>query len=339
MKLLFFNPEQYINYENEPSNFELRLPILHCGAVSDHKDFIYHREYKQHGREEMNRRALYEVQSYRPDLIVYSTGWSKMSIAPEVWAQIRGQRIPVYIHLWDTILNPDANETMHFMKADYLGVADSVSRYEYYKSMNHSLGLGKKVIFTGGNNVFTDLIKYTPMAQIYDVVMLGSKEGKRVELYEYLNEQLPRQGAAFHKFGGLVDNQKGSAEQGLTDQWVPMETYVQIINQSKICISSQTAADRYQVKGKVFEYLACGTLCLTEHNEELKKIVPESCLVYYTDFEDCQRKIMYYLEHEDERKEIARRGFEWFHRTYDYKTFWSNFLNAVKSQQIAEGAG
>ena len=46
MKVLFLNPEQYVRWEDEPSNHELRLPILNCGVVREHRDYCYQRVLK-----------------------------------------------------------------------------------------------------------------------------------------------------------------------------------------------------------------------------------------------------------------------------------------------------
>ncbi len=84
-----------------------------------------------------------------------------------------------------------------------------------------------------------------------------------------------------------------------------------------------------QIKGKVLHYLACGTLCLSDSNAELRKIIPDGCLVYYDDFKDCLNKIIYYISNEDERRRIADAGYNWFCSTFNYKSFWSRFLRAA----------
>lgn len=66
-----------------------------------------------------------------------------------------------------------------------------------------------------------------------------------------------------------------------------------------------------QVKSRHFEPSACGTFQLTEDADDLReyfKLGEE--IVVYKDNEDLVEKIKYYLAHDKEREEIARRGYE-----------------------------
>ncbi|MFZ2642487.1 MAG: glycosyltransferase [Verrucomicrobiia bacterium] len=329
MKVLFFNPEQYVNFDQEPSNYELRLPILNSGVVTSHRDYVYQRVLRNEGREAMNRKALLEVSDFNPDLVVYSTSWPHESIDRNVFQQIMNGGVPVFTHVWDTQIEQRPHEMEWFLNCNYFGVADSVSNYLRYASLASIVPGVRSVLFTGGNIVFTDLLHQKALDKRYDVTLVGSNEGERAKLVRYLRERLASSGISFNKFGGLVDSTKGPPERGLTDQWIPIERYVDIINQSRICLSSQTVPLRNQIKGKVFHYMACGALCLSERNAELKQIVPDDCVVYYEGFEDCANKILYYLAHEGERLRIAQAGWRWFHQTFNYKKFWCDSLQAM----------
>lgn len=67
MKVLFFNPEQYLDFENEPSNYQCRLPILNCGLPIEPVDHVYQRDLRSDGREAMDRAALAAVDAARPE--------------------------------------------------------------------------------------------------------------------------------------------------------------------------------------------------------------------------------------------------------------------------------
>lgn len=77
MKIFFLNPEQYVNWENEPSNYQLRLLIINCGIVTEYKDFVYQRVFRSEGRDVMHSKLLQEIFDFRPDLVVNSTTWLK----------------------------------------------------------------------------------------------------------------------------------------------------------------------------------------------------------------------------------------------------------------------
>ncbi|MDJ0765548.1 MAG: glycosyltransferase [Myxococcota bacterium] len=331
MKVLFFDNEQYVSYENEPSYYELRLPVLNCGVVTEHQDFVYQRMIREVGRDAMQKLALKAVADFKPDLIVYSSTWPDYLIDPKVLRNIMDGGTPIYAHIWDTWSSTLPCEMDIFLNANYVGIAESVSNYLFYRDLVPNQKYTKGVLFTPGHNVYTDIIRKQEMDYLYDVTILGSNEQRRAYLVYYLKSALTPRGIRLNKAGGLLDSTKRTPVKGLrlTDNWVSWEDYVKIINQSKICISSQTDPRRHQVKGKIFDYMACGTLCLTDGNTEVSKIVPDECLVYFDGFEDCLRKILYYLEHEDERRAVADKGQEWFMSTFDYKKYWSRVLNHI----------
>ena len=112
-----------------------------------------------------------------------------------------------------------------------------------------------------------------------------------------------------------------------SDNWVNWETYVQTINRSKICLCSQTLHDRSQIKGKIFDFLASQAFCLTDANPELQTFLPNDCLTYFSDKNDCISQINYYLKNKKSRDKIAKSGYQWLQKHYNYKKFWKNILN------------
>lgn len=329
MKILFFSPEQYVDFKDEPSNYQLRLPMLNCGLVTAHRDYIYQRVLRSEGRDAMNAKALQEVKEFKPHLVVYSTSWLHECPDSFVFREIMNMGIPVYTHVWDTSIHqPQPHVKEWFDNCNYFAIADSITNYLFYKNLAKNHPNVKGVIFPGGNDVFTDLLRPLPVEKISDVTILGSREGQRVQLIEFLHKKLEKHKISFSKLGGLVDSTQNTSN-SLSDKWVSWTEYAKIINQSRICISSQTQPNRLQIKGKVFDYLSCGSLCFSESNPELFRIVPDHCIVYYDSFEDCLQKIIYYVEHPEEGQKIATAGYDWFCKTFDYKKFWSQFLKVV----------
>lgn len=104
--MLFLNPEQYVGWEDEPSNHELRLPILNCGMVREHRDYCYQRVLKAAGRAVMDREILTLVEEFQPDLVNNSTTWPNQSVGSGLLHAIMGRGVPVYTQVWDTFLEP-----------------------------------------------------------------------------------------------------------------------------------------------------------------------------------------------------------------------------------------
>jgi hypothetical protein len=332
MKILFLNPEQYFDFEKEPSNLELRLPILNCGLKIRHRDHIYQRDLRSHGRQEMNEAVWRQVLDFDPHLVIYSTTWPHESLDSGLLKKILGRGVPVLTHVWDTHIEPAPHELDWFSSCSHFAVADSVTNFLRYDSLTRSPGC-PHVLLTTGNLVFTDIFHRKPLPKIYDVAMVGSMEGGRVGFINNVSTRLASQGRKLHVAGGLVDSKKGSGSGAACDTWVSPEKYADILNESKIGLSTQTDPHRSQIKGKVFHYMACGILCLTDRNAEIEQIIPDDCVVYFESEEECAEKILHYLENETERDQIARRGHDWFHSTFDYKTFWSKSLPAILRQE------
>jgi len=66
-----------------------------------------------------------------------------------------------------------------------------------------------------------------------------------------------------------------------------------------------------QIKGRIFEIPACGTVQITEYADDLERYYEiNKEILLFKDIDDLIAKIKYYLEHEEEREKIARAGFE-----------------------------
>ena len=60
---------------------------------------------------------------------------------------------------------------------------------------------------------------------------------------------------------------------------------------------------------RCFDIMGCGGFLITNYQEDLFQFFePNKDFVYYESREDLIEKIDYYLEHEEERKSIARSG-------------------------------
>lgn len=333
MKIFFINPEQYVNWENEPSNYELRLPILNCGVEIEYLDFPYGYCSNVKDIEILNERLIKICTEFKPDLIVYSTSRYPYIIKISTLQRLK-KFFTLYVHIWDTTINSRVEEIQWFTNCTYLGLGDSLTNFiKYYSFLKYTSAKG--MIFTAGHNVFTDIFKKLDVEKIYDVVIIGSYEGKRKEIINFLEKHLRKLGINFYKFGGLL-NEKNfiPGKLGVSNEYLSYEDNVKIINQSKILISTQTQPNRKQIKGKIFEFLSCGAFCITDYNLDTQKIIPSNCIVYYESLNDLLDKIKYYFYNEKEREEIAKNGYEWYHKTFNYKKFWSEFIiNAYQNKE------
>ena len=137
-----------------------------------------------------------------------------------------------------------------------------------------------------------------PCSRIYDVSFIGALYPHRNEFFQKLSNL----GIAINLFGKAGG------------QYIPFEDMVRIFSESKInlnlCGSYASAAIK-QIKAHIYEITMSGGFLLTEyapHIEDYFEIGKE--IVVFDGVEDAVQKIEYYLNHDDERKEIAKAGYE-----------------------------
>lgn len=114
--------------------------------------------------------------------------------------------------------------------------------------------------------------------------------------------------------------------EGKFNTWTSYDDSVtQIFRHSKINLNITSKSIKTGIPQKVFDILGAGGFLITNYQAELPEYFDiEKELVVYESEEDLVQKIRYYLEHEDERIEIAKNGYEkvkneycWVHRLQD----------------------
>lgn len=92
-----------------------------------------------------------------------------------------------------------------------------------------------------------------------------------------------------------------------------------IFNQSKINLYITPRAIRTGIPLRVLEIISCQGFVLTNFQEDLaEEFVEGKEIVMYRSKEDLIEKTKYYLEHEDERRQIMRAGYEKVMRDYNF---------------------
>jgi len=118
----------------------------------------------------------------------------------------------------------------------------------------------------------------------------------------------------------------GQREESLTPP-----KYAELIRRSKINLNFPGGPDGYdQVKGRVFETLASRSLLMERKNSATTQyLTPEEHYVVFENESDLEEKIKYYLQHEEERKQIANNGYELFKERYTAEIFWNNVMKEL----------
>ena len=112
--------------------------------------------------------------------------------------------------------------------------------------------------------------------------------------------------------------------------------YFRTMKKAKICFNNSISID---INAKYFEIMGSGSFMLTNYNQELVDFMDESvrkdleaCM--YRNEDEIGEKIVYYLEHEDEREAIANRLYQhvWTHHTWEArcKTILQHVASFIK---------
>lgn len=114
---------------------------------------------------------------------------------------------------------------------------------------------------------------------------------------------------------------------------VEHEDYINKINRSKICITSNNKFKSLSIK--YYEIMACGSLLLADEPEDLKELgfIDGKHLVIYKNLNDLKDKIFYYLDHEKEREEIAKIGMS-FVREYHNNSYRVQQMTKVIQEEL-----
>lgn len=95
-------------------------------------------------------------------------------------------------------------------------------------------------------------------------------------------------------------------QRGYVDYYTQMPA---VFRQAKINLNISLRTIRTGIPLRVLDIMSCGGFVITNYQEELMEyFVPGEDLVIYEDMKDLVLKAAYYLEHEQERKEISQRG-------------------------------
>lgn len=265
-------------------------------------------KYYYHTGRRGDEALLERIEELKPDkivLVLYKPVGSDPTVISETTLDAMSQSAPQLITIWGDL---EAEEQRH--------LAIQIERYcskvigTANKEVVESLGY-KYMHVPKDPRVFhgQDILR-----RHIDVVFSGSFGAGREERREVLQY--------------LVDNGvnlvAGGSEGG--DHFTT-EEYADRYRFSKIAISFSQARGMNVVNARPFEVMSCGAMLLEQKSPELAKLYKEGedYGVWITKV-DLLEKIRYYLEHDEERIEMAVKGQQKTERLYSAKTFWEEAL-------------
>jgi len=240
--------------------------------------------YLSYGKRKMNRMFLERIEKEKPDIIFMEPMHTEFYL--ETLAQIRKICDAKVVGMFSDDSWRFDEHSKHY--APFFDVVISVLCKDALKKYD-AMGLKAVESFAGIN---TDYFKPMDMEKKYDVAFIGSFSKERAKAIEAIERGEGIHVAAFGK--------------GWDNGYIAPDKLVETINQCRIILNFGFAGNgTNQIKGRIFEYGACGAFMLSEYHKDYGAYFSSDELVMFRDYEDMIANIRYYLQHEDEREEIA----------------------------------
>ncbi len=249
-------------------------------------------------------------QQYNVDIIFFSMlGHSPMNPSLNCCAALKQMGV------FNAFMWPDSNENDLKTQDEYDPIIDLNIVWDNPRSTYHDNRVRKeKDLYLW---VPEDTTMFHPDTQDIDVSFIGSlRQPYRAECINYAKQHVP----------SLVVN-GGQREVNLT----PYE-YARLIRRSKISINFSLSPGYNQVKGRVYEILASESMLLEDKNGATSQLfTPGKDYVEFGSKADLVYKINYYLEHEDERLDIASQGYYTYIEKYSTQKFWDTIMERIEN--------
>ena len=165
-----------------------------------------------------------------------------------------------------------------------------------------------------------------------DVVFVGSYYQGRAELFEGLvNFDLGIWGPGWEKLEA-----KSKLRKCIKGSHTPPSEWLKIYSASKIVLVThyQDSEERfpvYQASPKIFEAMACGAFVISDNQRDVFSLFKDGeHLIRFDNPGELVEKIKYYLDHPDERKEVAKRGRKEVLKNHTYEHRIETLLSVVE---------
>lgn len=187
-----------------------------------------------------------------------------------------------------------------------------------------SIGYERALLTQWACNHYT-YTKFADAVKTYNVSFVGQPHGTRKKVIASLEHS----GIPVDAFG-----------KGWKNGRVTQNQMVRIFNGTKVNLNLSNSSwnirtifrNQQQIKGRNFEIPGCGSLLLTNYVERLERYYTiDHEIVCFRSIRELEKLIRYYLTHEQQREEIAFRGYQ---RTITEHTYEQRFNDLFKQMNF-----
>jgi len=277
----------------------------------------------------LNKRILKKVEEFKPDIIFIIKG---NSVYPYTLKQIKEKypKIKLISFSLDDMYAWHNRSIYYAIGLKYYDVVFTTKSYNIGE-LKQLGAKNVKFLYQAFSKKYhkpcsnCDVVKYK-----YNVLFIGFAERER---FEYMNF-LAKNGIEIHIYGsGWQKKEFKNHHLNLKIYYKDLigEGYSNAISCSKISLCFLRKINRDLHTSRSIEIPACGGFMIAEITEEHKKLFEEDKeAVYFDTKEELLEKVKYYLEHEEERKQIAKAGYERTRKNdYSYDDMVNRILNDI----------
>ncbi len=242
----------------------------------------------KYGKGDLNKKIMKIVKDEKPDYILFEFGYDEISL--KTFDKIR-EILPetkILAHLGDDNWKFDDFSRYYSLFLDYVLVSEKDD--SYYKKD----GI-KNTFFIGGANL--NMFKPLNIKKKYDVTFIGNPIRDRPDFLRFLIK---------NNINVKIFSELWSSYPDLKDAWggfLDEKKITEIINSSKINLNfSKTfikCKKNTQMKGRIFEVLACKSFLLTEHFDGIELYLDGADKISFKTKKELLEKINYFLKNEE----------------------------------------
>lgn len=288
------------------SSYNWKCTSIIYPRTDDKKTSIFFKKWCEKYKLDINitqpeEQLLYQIMYHEPDIIYIHEIWL---LPDEFIAKIKFLKPNIQIIGWNCA--PASFHTLHNLK--YVDRIYTCGKPVLNKLLDNGI-ISEYIPHMFDNRVLNKID--TKENKKYDVTFVGSLTkgsseeggyGDRIELLQFLIEK----GIKVSIFGYTNDE---VLKKYCNDAIFGIDM-LRVFAQSKIVINQHILRDKSNSGNiRMFEATGVGSLLLTDYKEDLNdKFLIDKEVVTYDSYNEACEKILYYLEHDEQRELIAKRG-------------------------------
>lgn len=120
-------------------------------------------------------------------------------------------------------------------------------------------------------------------------------------------------------------------KRGGLEDFMPIEHIAKVLHHTRISLNfTDSGLDKMRMKARTVEVMMTGAMLMeTDNNETPKVFKPYAEYVPFSDYEDLEKKLKYYINNDAERERVAAAGMKRAVELCDGNIFWAGVLGKV----------